>query len=294
MYARVLRGGHVRRGDPIDVQPPDGGSEALTHLLLNRIEALEQFSDVSRWEAAVEAGHPVAILDRGDLYAGTSNSLTGPAFNNAGGLRTLPHHLERVLDHFRRHGSGGWFPFEASPWPAAGIEWSINVFVRATSDLPEPNAPSQTDVAVRRVDAADAAEAEAFADLYVRASENLGAEASAWRALLPRLLRSHGHHAVIAEMAGRPVGVGLLVTRGRTGLLRAATVLPDGRGHGVQLAMIAARVAIARELNVDLIAATAAPTNDASVRNLETAGLEPIWRRDYYRFDPAADAATLG
>jgi MOSC domain-containing protein YiiM/GNAT superfamily N-acetyltransferase len=291
MYARVLHGGRLRPGDPIDVQPPGASSEALAHLLLNRIELVEQFSDVSRWEAATASGFPVAIMDRGDLYAGASRALDGPVFNNAGGLRTLPHHLERVLDHFRRHGRGGWLAYESVPWPGAIPEFS-GIVLTGSLDTPSGDWQPHPSVAVRTVEVTSIADIETFVDLDRQAFEQVGVEAEAWRRLLPGLLRAHGHHGFIAELDGTPVGVGLLIARGRIALLRAAGVIPSARGRGVQGALIGARIAAARELRVDLIASTAGTTNRASIRNLKAAGLRPIWRRDYFHFAP--DEPTAG
>ncbi len=283
MYARVLAEGEARVGDGIRVLPPAPGSLAGVFRLLDRLDQAERGSDLARWRAAADAGFAIEIVDDGELAIAASGELPGPAFNHAMGLRGLPHMLPRVLDHYRRAGVDGWLSTADPPWPGAIPDFTIAMFAAPPSRLQATAAPA--DVVVREIERSEAA---AWASLTARATGTPAAELDAREAVLGRLPSLAGHTAVVAELAGRPVGAGLLYVRRGVGLLRGGAVLPQARGRGVQRALIGARASLAEAAGCEVVMGTADVEAEPSVRNLERMGLERVWARDVYRFDPAS------
>ena len=96
MYARVLREGVVREGDPIRVLPPAAESTAALHRELDLLDSVEREAWLASWRAAAAAGLDVRILDRGELAAAASPVLPGSTFNRAFGLRQIPIVLPEV------------------------------------------------------------------------------------------------------------------------------------------------------------------------------------------------------
>lgn len=86
-----------------------------------------------------------------------------------------------------------------------------------------------------------------------------------------------GEHLLIASSRfdGRPLGCAGLSIRDGMAMLGGMSTLPDERGHGVQTALVAARLAMAIDEGCDLIVSTAA-TGGASERNLRRLGFEPL------------------
>ncbi len=282
MYARVLREGEVRSGDPITVLAPAPGSDAEAHVLLNRIESIERFGDLTRWRAARAAGFEIEVLDDGDVHEAASRQLPGPAFNNAGGLRTLPHFLDRVLGLWRREAVSGWFSFDGTPWPGATPVAEHVVHAASIEEL-EPNpTPAVEGLTLRVVERADTAE---WTTAFCRAWAIDGVRAAAWTAMLRGMVAAPGHKVVVGELDGQVVGVGAMTARGRTARLGQAAVVPEARGRGIHTALLGARIELAREGGVGLVTATADAANGASLGNLARVGLRPIWRRSIYRFE---------
>lgn len=89
MYARVLREGVVRAGDPIRLEPP-AGDDATQFEVADRLDQAERESAVAFWRAAIAAGHRVDVLDDGEIAVAASATLPGPAFNMALGFAHLP------------------------------------------------------------------------------------------------------------------------------------------------------------------------------------------------------------
>ncbi len=280
MYARVLAEGEVRPGDTITLLPPAPDGLARTHVLLDRIDACEQESVLALWRAAATAGRDVRILDDGELSACAAPDMPGPIYNNAVGLRSLPHLLPRVLDHYRAAGVVGWVPIEEPPWEGAEPDYTLLIHAAEPASVPEEQPPDG--VSIRTLEPREWA---TWADLMATEAPS-GVDASQYRDPAPHLLATRGSHILVAEEAGRPIGIGSLHVHGRVGLLRGGLVVSDSRGHGIQRALISARVRMAEELGCDLVTSQAAP-GSISQLNLARMGMEPIWRRPVHRFDPS-------
>lgn len=82
----------------------------------------------------------------------------------------------------------------------------------------------------------------------------------------------------LASIDGRAVGAAAWGERDGLALLYATSVLPEFRGRGVHAALIAARVAAAREAGCDL-AAGVALAGSGSQRNFERAGFLPAYTK---------------
>jgi len=279
MYARVLREGEVRPGDPIDLLPAAPDSRAEQHALLNRIETVDAESSLRLWRAARAAGIDAHVLDDGELSVGATPAVRSPAFNHAHGLRRLPHLLPEVLAHFDRAGSAGLVPYER---PALDAQPDHELVVHATAPAEIAAAEPMAGLTVRRVHDEDHA-----AWIAVFSGQMAADERSAWSALLPGLLATNGAYPFLARLDGRAVGTAVLHVRHATGLLRGAVVVPEARGRGIQRALIAARARLATDLGCTLLASMAAP-GAASGRNLEAMGLPAIETHPVYRYVPTS------
>jgi MOSC domain-containing protein YiiM/predicted GNAT family acetyltransferase len=293
MYARTLSEGVVRPGDPIRVLPPLEGSLAETHALLDRLDSVNTAAEVAIWTSARAAGHDIRIVDDGELVMAAAPALPGPPFNEAHGYRSLPNLLDRMLDHFRRHRTVGWIRAEEPPWPGAEPDGRGVLLVADAEALAENVVRSRPrSVQGLEIAAVGREEAPAWARLLVEWSAIDPAVAPAWIDLAPFLADSPGSHLLAATLDGQPAAVSGLFTRRRVGLLRTTAVAPVFRGRGIQRALIAHRVQRAVELGCTLIHA-GATEDSVSQRNLEAMGLEVIWRRHRFRFDPAEPPAGL-
>ncbi|HYM84482.1 MAG TPA: GNAT family N-acetyltransferase [Candidatus Dormibacteraeota bacterium] len=293
MYARVLREGLVRPGDPIAVLPPAADSVAAAHVLMERVDAAKRMSDLARWRAAEAAGMAIEIVDDEELAMAASPEIPGPAFNRALGLGALPQLLPRALDLFREVAVRGWLPMDERPWPDAEPTIVVDTHV-APVDLVIDAGADSAPVDGLQVAAVEADDLGDWVEVMVAVSDLGGAPADVWRRVTPHLQDVPGHHLVIARLHGVPVGVGLVAIRKGTGLLRSAGVLPEARGLGIQRALITARAAIARDHGADIVAAGTGPESPASADNLERLGFERIWSRAHYRFDPAEELGQAG
>jgi MOSC domain-containing protein YiiM/GNAT superfamily N-acetyltransferase len=293
MYARTLVEGVVRTGDPIRVLPPLPDSLAETHALLDRLDSVSAAAEVALWTSARAAGHDVRIVDDGELVMAAAPALPGPACNQAHGYRSLPNLLDRMLDHFRRHRTVGWISAEEPPWPDA-VPDGDGVLLATDAEALADNAARSRAHSVQGLEIAAVGrdEAHAWARSLVEWSEIDPAVAPAWIDLAPFLAVSPGNHLYAATVDGQPAAVSGLFTRRRVGLLRTTAVAPAFRGRGIQRALIAHRVQRAVELGCTRIHA-GATEHSVSQRNLEAMGLEVIWRRQRYRFDPADPPAGL-
>ena len=111
-----------------------------------------------------------------------------------------------------------------------------------------------------------------WADVVVPVFRDVGFEVGVWKRLLPHLLATRSVSVVIAEREGRPVGCGLLSTLRKIALLRTGLVLPEARGHGIQRALIRARIQRALDDGCRVVAAHAG-AGTLSERNLVASGL---------------------
>jgi MOSC domain-containing protein YiiM/GNAT superfamily N-acetyltransferase len=288
VYARVLREGLVRPGDPVQVLAPRPGTPVATDLLLDRIEGAERRVDLALWRAARRAGHEVHILDDGELVAAAAPALPGPPFNHARGLRDLPHATWRVLRFYRRHRTAGTFGAEEAPWPGAQPTGALAILAGDPARL--RSAPEAAGLVVRSL---DPEERQRWMDVLADASSGLPAAVrQAFHDLAPHWSLA-GRALVGAELDGELVGVANITIRAGLGLLGGAAVMPEARGRGVQRALIAARARHAALAGCDTIAALA-ELGSPSERNLLGMGLKRVAIRHLYRYDPALEGVPGG
>ncbi|MHB8400247.1 MAG: GNAT family N-acetyltransferase [Candidatus Limnocylindrales bacterium] len=295
MYARVLREGIVRTGDPIRVLPPLGGSLAATHSLLDLLDAVERHAYATLWASLAATGRRIEIVDRGDMGAAACPSIPSSAFNRALGHRQLPHLVDRLAEVYRRSDRPGWIvaATDEPPWPGAvadAREGGSDIFHAALGGGVTPIGLTPMDDPAVRVREIGADRAAAWADVIVVGFGLDGPEADAWRDLASHLAAATGEHLVLAERDGRPIGAAALFTRRRVGLLTAAAVVPTERGRGVHAALIAARLEMARAAGCHRVMATASSGGPAE-RNLRRLGFERIWRRSLWSVRPGARPA---
>jgi MOSC domain-containing protein YiiM/GNAT superfamily N-acetyltransferase len=283
MYARVLREGTVRPGDPIQLTAPSGDA-AERHRLAVRLDDAERSSTLALWESAAATGASVAVIEDGEIAICAAPRLPGPIFNLGLGFASLPNLLDLARDHFDRHRATGWVWTEADapPWPSASLDATAAYAAGPVEGESGPVAIE--DVTVREL---PRHEIGAWARVIVEAADLDGPVAEAWRALEPRFALGPHDHRFVAEVDGTPVGAGALHTHHRVGWLRAGTVIPAYRGRGIQRALLAARIERARRLGCDLVGASAA-VGGSSIRNVERLGLRTVAVRERYRV-PAAD-----
>jgi MOSC domain-containing protein YiiM/GNAT superfamily N-acetyltransferase len=283
MYARVLREGEVRRGDRIEVLPPDPESDVEAQLLMFQVDAVERWSDLRMWHAAQAGGVDIRIVDDGELAMAARPGIADDHYSHADGLRTLPHLLPRVLDHFRAHRAVGWLGSALPPWPGAVPDFALAILVADPANVPAANHPSG--VALRVL---GASEADAWLAVVRPIADEISFQMSTWSAAAPRLLAERDVHVFVAEEGGRPVGCGALYVHRKVGLLRTGIVQPRVRGRGLQGSLIAARARLAAELGCTLLTSQA-PPGSSSERNLVRMGFRRVATRSVYRFDPGED-----
>ena len=287
LYARVLVEGAVSAGDPVRVLPPLPDSDASTHALLDRLDANERAGMLSAWRAAAEGGVDVRTLDDGELAIAAAPELPGESFNQAFGLRQLPHLLPEVLAFFARHEVSGWLTAAEPPWPDAVPERTGAVLAGSPTEILE--APSVGGLAIRLV---GPAEAVALERTVVAGCGFSGPLADAWLAAAPGIARDPRMHLFLAEIGGAPAGAGGLFVHRHVGGLAPGCVAPAHRGRGVHAALIAARARLAAELGCDLVAGWAT-LGGPSEREMLRLGLRRIWTRGVYRW-PAPGPAAAG
>ena len=280
MYARVVREGTVRRGDPIVVSAPadDAAEQRAT---ARRLERAERASTLAMWRAAVAAGHRIDIVDDGELAIGAAPHLPGPPFNLGHGFAEMPHLLGRARDHFAVNGVTGWAWTDAAPWPGAEPEATAAYGAVAVDAVTTVDAPDG--VVVRRL---GREEVGPWGAIVAEAGGMDGATARAFADLEAGLASEAHHHRFVAELEGRPAGTGSLHTHHQVGWLRAGVVLPEARGRGIQRALIGARLAHAARLGCD-VAGSLADAGGVSAANLGKLGFSEVALRRRYRVEPA-------
>jgi GNAT superfamily N-acetyltransferase len=90
-----------------------------------------------------------------------------------------------------------------------------------------------------------------------------------------------GWHAFLAEVDGGPAGAGMLVVTDGVGYLANAATVPAARAQGVQSALVATRIAVAKDAGCDIVCSLAEP-DSPSARNLVRAGLAVAGARTYW------------
>ena len=284
MYARVLREGEVKPGDQIKILPPAPDSRAIDELRLDRLDKAESKSSLAAWQAAVDSGFDVRIVDDGDLSMAASPGIRGPAFNRAAGLARMPHLAEMATNFFDENACRGWLVAETEPWPSAESGVTISVFAAAPDEVPPTDWPAG--LSIRPIKKGEGATVQA---VHAQTG-SVGVEddqRELWTQVYDKLA-THPHRTVLlAEMDGEPVAAASVHFSGRTGWLRAASVIPSARGRGIQRALISARVQLAMERGCDLIGAWAEP-DGPSAHNIGRMGMRGIGTRNHYLYVPAS------
>lgn len=279
MYARVVREGVVRPGDPIRLEAPVGEA-AERFEIEDRLDQAERASALAFWGAAIAAGHEVEVLDDGEIAAAASATLPGPVFNSAFGFAHLPNLVDRAVAHFQTNGVTGWVLADDAPWPDAIVDSTL---ARYAIDA-DADSATLDGVGIREL---PRTEIGPWAEVIIAASDLPTPVAAAWRDLESHLALVAHHHRFVAEVDGLAVGAGSLHLHHQLGWLRAGSVLASHRGRGIQRALIAHRAAHARRLGADLVAASAVE-GGASAANLERLGFRRVGTRRSYRVEPAA------
>jgi MOSC domain-containing protein YiiM/GNAT superfamily N-acetyltransferase len=281
MYARVIVESTVRPGDPIRLVPPSDDA-AERHAAAARLDEAERASAVAIWSAAVASGAGVAILDDGDVAASASASLPSSIFNAALGFAHLPNLVDLAVAHFEEHGVTGWIWGETDPWPDPIVDTTASLLHRplGAEDAADTPAGGVALRALRRD------EVGAWGSVIAAAAELPEPVPAAWRALEAPLAAEAHHHRFVAEIDGRAVGAASLHVHHRVAWLRAATVLPEARGLGIQRALIGARLAAAARLGCDA-AGSLADAGSVSAGNLRRLGFEEVAVRRRYRVERA-------
>jgi MOSC domain-containing protein YiiM/GNAT superfamily N-acetyltransferase len=288
MYARVIREGEVKPGDPITLLT-DINPEAAIDEMLRRLHRAETKSTVAAWRAAASSGFAIDIVEDGEMAMASSTDLPGPAFNSNHGLARLPNLLSMVTDFYDAHAAKGYLWADKPPWPGAlafmkgaivGATVTDDAVVAALNDSHLPEG-----VTIRRVAPGETA---AYSSVRSGTSAAGGIAEGApnpWPAVYEQLSHTHNRLLFLAELDGTAVGIGSLHLSANTGWLRGALVAPDARGRGIQRAIIAARIEAAIDAGCDLVGAQADP-GEVSARNLARMGLRPLGPENNYEYVP--------
>jgi MOSC domain-containing protein YiiM/GNAT superfamily N-acetyltransferase len=281
MYARVLVEGTVRPGDPIRLEPP-ADDRARRHALAARLDGAERASALVIWSAAVASGARVAIVDDGDIAVAASATLPSSIFNVGLGFAHLPNLVDLAVAHFEEHEVTGWIWGEADPWPDPIVDTTASLLARPL-DAGIDAEPPPAGITVREL---GRGEVGAWGSVIAAAADLPEPVPAAWRALEAPLAEETHHHRYVAELDGRTVGAASLHVHHHVAWLRAATVLPEARGRGIQRALIGARLADAVRLGCDL-AGSLAEAGGVSAANLERLRFGEVAIRRRYRVESA-------
>ncbi len=148
---------------------------------------------------------------------------------------------------------------------------AYNIFVRPGRGLPDQ--PVAPDVAIERVPRRDAAALSFLA----RSGFGGGPTAEYFTRTRIAMLRSHPRTAVAVRAihGGVPAGSGIVIVSSRAASLWSGSVLQAHRGHGIQRALIAARVRIALQRGARVCFSLAEP-DGLSARNLRAIGFRDL------------------
>ncbi|MEO6350536.1 MAG: GNAT family N-acetyltransferase [Candidatus Limnocylindrales bacterium] len=218
------------------------------------------------------------------LYLAASPVIRGPAFNRASGRVRMPHLQEMATAFFDRHRVRGWLIADDDPWPNAEDELVVGVFgasIGAIESIAGATVPTLT---MRPIDPEDADRVVAIH--AASGSVGVGADQrEPWARVYERLARHPDRIVLIAEIDGLPIAAASLHVDAGVGWLRGASVVPSVRGRGVQRALIARRIEIARERGCDVVGAWAQP-HGVSASNALRMGMRQIGLRRHFRYTP--------
>ena len=272
--------------------------------LLERVEA-KQWADLFDAAPPVLASRERLALHRhaGSLYL-TAGGHDHPIFNRvmAVGLgdgpavaRAAEAALERAAVHYREAGVRRWMVqllphIESEAFRAAAREQGV-IRLRGWAKHLGParaDIPSRTDLRIVRVDGdLTSDERERLSEAWARiATENFGLP-PAFAPWLQGLAGREGWLLYVAMDGDTPVATGALflmeVEGERFAELNFASTLPGQRGRGAQSALIARRVADARDLGVQWVATETdeeVPDRpNPSYRNLKRLGFPALYVR---------------
>jgi GNAT superfamily N-acetyltransferase len=152
------------------------------------------------------------------------------------------------------------------------------IFVRLASDL-TPNSPAG--IEVERV---GEAELDTFAEVYLHGWQTEDWLAPHLRSYIAHWPRQRGYELYLAREQGAPIAVAVLFVFEDVCYLADAATSPEHRSRGAQSALIAARVARAKELGAQIVLGQA-EFGSSSQRNMERAGLpvcyaRAVWKRE--------------
>jgi len=99
-----------------------------------------------------------------------------------------------------------------------------------------------------------------------------------------RSLGKEGFTHFMAFDGVRPMAVGALAVFERLGYLTTAVTAEGDRGRGAHSALIAARIAKARELGCTAVAVETLTILERSLRNLERAGFRVVFEKEVYEW----------
>ena len=224
-------------------------------------------------------GNPVGIAFRhleGGAVALMARHLPVPGFNSVVGLRAgHEQHIAPLIDWYRAEGVKA--QFETVPGyydPALGRELArlgyyqsgFHTSLVCDPDLALPAAPGG--VTVERVESPAAL--EEFLDAYIAGRVHpAGRAVQGQRAPLARRARLA---ALSGARGGRPAAAAILYVGDKVGYCADATTDPAFRGRGLQTALLARRIADARDAGVDFVC-SGAEFQSQSHRNMERVGM---------------------
>ena len=197
-----------------------------------------------------------------------------------------------MLDHYVRAGVTGWVPSETLPWEGAEPEFTLAITVAEPASVPDADVPGVT---IRSLETGEwpGWDTSAVSAIWVTAMTRRlagmgGSPARPAGALSAGSDEGTANvHHLVAELDGDAVGLGTLHVHKQVGLLRAGMVVAHARGRGIQRALIARRVRLAEDARLRPGHGGGAARLGVSERNLVAMGLERIWSRPVYRFEPA-------
>jgi hypothetical protein len=203
------------------------------------------------------------------------------------GLR--PEGLTRLVEQFKAAGVRRFFAW-LSPGPdmdtirgwllQAGfsprMQWTrYPTLVRASLEPP----PFRTDLVIREAKGSDLAAAQnAVGDMTWGEYE--------------RSFGKDGFSHFMAFDGARPVAIGALAVFEGLGYLNAAITAEGDRKRGAQSALIAARIAKARELGCKVLAVETLTMLEHSLRNLERAGFRVAYEKEVYEWNEETPASS--
>ena len=117
-----------------------------------------------------------------------------------------------------------------------------------------------------------------------------------WIRLTESVTTPGGQVMLVAEEAGRPVGLAFGIfdkDRAKTGHVGGMWVEPEARGRGAGQALLDSAIAWARARELDRLELWVTEGNGAAVRLYERAGFTDTGRRDVLRSNPALQTIQM-